>query len=196
MKAPVALVAAALAAGFLAGALLAREAPAALLALAAILAAACLVVAFLAMGKFERARRREQVERTAEALALRAALQAEVEGYRRTLERRVGNIRALVEARSRAGDPDPSFEITPQLAEILTLPPLPVFAANIGRLHLLAPGAAADLTRFHRLIEDARASLDIRHRNWRKRAEVFEDLSRVAESASHSLEAAEAASLR
>ena len=179
MQARSALVAAAaLAAGFAAGALWRAGAQPALLVAAAALAVTCLVVA---------AQVGARVERAAEALALRAALKAEVDGYKRTLDRRAGNIRALVEARQRAGDPDPAFEITPQLAEILNLPPLTVFPANLGKLHLLAPGAAADLTRFHRLIEDARASLEIRHRNWRKRAEVFEDLSRVAESASHGL---------
>jgi hypothetical protein len=191
MKARSALVAvAALAAGFVIGALWrgAEGAPL-LLAAAAALAVGCLVVALLIAARVERARREERVERAAEALALRASLKAEVDGYKRTLDRRAGNIRALVEARQRAGDPDPAFEITPQLAEILNLPPLIVFPANLGKLHLLAPAVAADLTRFHRLIEDARASLDIRHRNWRKRAEVFEDLSRVAESASQGLAA-------
>ncbi len=181
------VAAAALAAGFLLGALWRIEASAPFLAAAAALAGVCLLAAGLAAARAERARRREQVERTAEALALRAALKAEVDGYKRTLDRRAGNIRALVEARQRAGDSDPAFEITPQLAEILNLPALTVFPANAGRLHLLAAATAADLTRFHRLIEDARASLDIRHRNWRKRADVFEDLSRVAESASQGL---------
>lgn len=190
MEVRLALIAAAsLSAGFVAGALWAREAPLGVLALAAALAVACLAAAVLIAARAERARRREQVERAAEAVALRAALKAEVDGYKRTLDRRAGNIRALVEARQRAGDPDPAFEITPQLAEILNLPALTVFPANLERLHLLAPATAADLTRFHRLIEDTRASLDIRHRNWRKRAEVFEDLSRVAESASHGLSA-------
>jgi hypothetical protein len=181
------VVVAALAAGFVAGAFWRAGTEPLLLVAAAALATACLVVAVLVAARAERARSRERVERAAEALALRAALKAEVDGYKRTLDRRAGNIRALVEARQRAGDPDPAFEITPQLAEILNLPPLTVFPANLDRLHLLAPATAADLTRFHRLIEDARASLDIRHRNWRKRAEVFEDLSRVAESASHGL---------
>src|SRR5690606_9026395 len=191
MKAAIALLlAAALSAGFVAGAAWAGGRIAGPLGLsAAALSVACIGLALLALAQSERARRRAQVARSAERAALCAALKAEVDGYKRTLDRRAGNIRALVEARVRAGDPDPSFEITPQLADILTLPPPAVFPANMERLHLLAPEAASSLTRFYRLVEDARASLDIRHRNWRKRAEVFEDLSRVAESASQCLSA-------
>ena len=187
MKIGFSLVLAALAAGFLLGSLWAAGSAPLYLAAAAALAAGCLALATVMAFQAERSRRWLRVERAGEALALRAALKAEVDGYKRTLDRRAGNIRALVEARKRAGDPDPAFEITPQLAEILNLPELTVFPASLDRLHLLAPAAAADLTRFHRLIEDARASLDIRRRNWSKRAEVFEDLSRVAESASQAL---------
>jgi len=182
------LAAAGLATAFLAGGLWMREGPAGVLGpIAAALAAGCLGLGWMALAQAGRADRRALADRADEVMALAAALRAELEGYRRALDRRAGHIRALVEARARAGDPEPSFEITPAMAEILNLPPAPVFEANAGRLHMLPPEAAADLTRFWRLIEDARGSLEVRRRNWRKRAEVFEDLGRVAETAAESL---------
>lgn len=188
MKAPVVLLlVGALVAGFLTGAAWPGKAPPAVLGLGALLAAAALGLAALALARAERVQRRERLARAAERLALQAALKAEIDGYKRSLDRRAGHIRALVAARARAGDPDPAFEITPQLTEILALPQPAVFQANIEKLHLLDPEAAADLTRFYGLVEDARASLALRRRNWPKRAEVFEELSRVAESASRSL---------
>lgn len=190
------LLAAALASGFLVGAAWPGGAPPAFLGFGALAAAAALGLAGLAVARADRAARQERLARAAERLALNAALKAELEGYKRALDRRAGHIRALVAARARAGDADPAFEITPQLAEILTLPPPAVFQANLEKLSLLAPEVAADLTRFYGLVEDARASLAVRRRNWRKRAEVFEELSRVAESASRSLPDGPAASVR
>ena len=190
------LALAGLATAFLAGALWTREDPSGVLALvAAASALGCLGFGWAALVRAERVHRRALADRADEVMALAAALRTELESYRRALDRRAGHIRALVEARARAGDPEPSFEITPAMAEILSLPPATVFEANAGRLHMLPPEAAADLTRFWRLIEDARGSLDVRRRNWRKRAEVFEDLGRVAESAAESLTAEAAPSI-